>query len=223
MTGSRPGENMLPSPDHSEGEPQRSSPKSKHVLRPCPICRAPYFQASSLKPGCSTVCRMEIQRQKDRKRAAKDERRETKAALERLKTMNKICEEAQRAVNLFVRVRDFGKGCISCDTGRVEQAGHFFPIGSKFRNNRLRFDTRAIHGQCIQCNNFVGGGNVRGYEAGLIARYGQTYVDELYEIKRQAEHGELAPLTREEVAEIKARHWKEAKVLGRASNAAACA
>jgi hypothetical protein len=126
-------------------------------------------------------------------------------------------------VNLYVRVRDFGKGCIACQAGKVQDAGHLFPIGSKYRANRLRFYTPAIHGCCVKCNRYVGGGNVIAFREGIVQRYGQAYLDELDEYKRRADRGDLAPLTKDEARQISADHRRMARELGRKSNAVVCA
>jgi hypothetical protein len=131
------------------------------------------------------------------------------------KTLSTLCKEAQKDINAYVRVRDQGEGCISCETGSAEDAGHFFPIGSKYRCNRIRFDTEAIHGQCRKCNSYVGGGNLHGYIAGLEARFGRAYVDDLYALKAKADQGLLAPLTKEEVREIAREHRKLAREMRR--------
>lgn len=138
-----------------------------------------------------------------RKRAEAKERRERRAELrrqrEKLMTMNGLYVVAQRAVNAYVRLRDRFKGCISCDSGRVDDAGHLFPIGSKWRCHPIRLNPRLIHGQCRKCNSYVGGGNLHGYLAGLEARYGKAYVATCYAIKEQAERGEIPLFTRDEV------------------------
>jgi hypothetical protein len=132
--------------------------------------------------------------------AARKEQKATKREqLRKLLPISALYRGAQVAVNAYVRLRDRNKGCISCDSGRVDDAGHLFPIGSKWRCHPLRLDTRLIHGQCRKCNSYTGGGNVHGYIAGLIQRYGQEYVDRCYAIKNAAERGEMPLLTREGV------------------------
>lgn len=161
---------------------------------------------SSLETCCSPSCAIGYAREssverllKDREKARKAERRESREERARSMPMTAVYKVAQAAVNAYVRLRDRFKGCISCDSGRVDDAGHLFPIGSKWRCHPLRLDARLIHGQCRKCNSFTGGGNVHGYLVGLKARYGQAYVDECYAIKAAAERGEVALLTRDEV------------------------
>jgi len=162
---------------------------------------------STLETCCSPSCGIEYARTAPQKRLDADwrkaravEKRELREAKAKLLTMNALYAVAQRAVNAFVRLRDRFKGCISCDSSRVDDAGHLFPIGSKWRCHPIRLDPKLIHGQCRKCNSYIGGGNVHGYIAGLIQRYGQDYVDECYAIKNTAERGEILLLTRDEVA-----------------------
>jgi hypothetical protein len=176
-TGSQSGASMPQSPDRSASGLRRSSPRLKRVLRPCPICRAPYVQASSLKPGCSAVCRMEVQRQKELKRAAKSARLEKREARERLKTRRDYEREAQRAFNAWVRERDHAQPCISCgrNTGAKRNAGHYLSVGS---HPELRFDEANVHSQCEHCNSWQSG-NVAAYRLRLIEKIGLAEVERL--------------------------------------------
>lgn len=174
-------------------------------MKRCRTCKKPFDPFNTLQVCCSAACSIAYARltpaekqAKQRKRLAAAEKRE---AREKLMSMNQLYALAQKAVNAYVRMRDAHKGCISCESGRVDDAGHLFPIGSKWRCHPLRLDIRLIHGQCRKCNSYTGGGNVHGYLAGLTDRYGRGYVDECYAIKNAAERGEIAPLTREEVKE----------------------
>jgi hypothetical protein len=192
-------------------------------MKLCRNCRKEFPQFNSLEVVCSVRCAMAYATKHPdgvKRIALKAKRLETREVLERLKPLTRICADAQKDVNRYVRIRDFGKGCISCDTGAVEDAGHFYPIGSKYRVNRLRFDTRAIHGQCRQCNSFKGGGNVHGYRVGLARRYGEEFLLELDLLKRAADQGELERLTKDEARSIAAEHRKMTRELERGRAAA---
>jgi len=113
---------------------------------------------------------------------ATQERRETKAKLEKLKTRGDYMKEAQVEFNKYVRLRDAGKGCISCGadcgataTGGSGDAGHFRSRGSA---PHLRFDERNCHLQCKKCNRYLSG-NVAAYRVGLINRIGVNAVEAL--------------------------------------------
>ena len=75
----------------------------------------------------------------------------------------------------YIRERDKGKLCISCNSQWTHefQAGHFYK--SELYSS-LKFDKDNIHGQCKKCNLFLEG-NEGGYRLGLIRRYGQGFVE----------------------------------------------
>src|SRR6185437_7930021 len=114
---------------------------------------------------------------------AKAERLVDKQKLEKLRPLSYWRKKAKSALHAFVRERDHGKSCISCDTiliktgkpGGDYDAGHFRSVGSA---KHLEMDVRNIHGQCKQCNNHRSG-NVIEYERRLRIRYGDRMVDEL--------------------------------------------
>ena len=89
----------------------------------------------------------------------------------------KLRRKLTRIFNEFIRIRDAKKGCISCTTGRVENAGHRFSTGAN-PSPALRFCEENVHGQCIRCN-YTLAGNPDGYDHGLIKRYGQKYLENL--------------------------------------------
>lgn len=191
----------------------RTLPKKR-----CRICRREFEPRLSTQVCCSPNCAIAYARSQPKavaKTAAKLVRQEKRERKEGSESLETVCAKAQKDVNAYVRARDRHKGCISCESGRVDDAGHFFPIGSKYRVNRLRFDTRAIHGQCRKCNSYVGGGNLHGYIAGLIRRYGQSYVDSLYEIKAEADQSVLDRLTKDEVKSIAKSHRVKRRELER--------
>lgn len=169
------------------------------MSRRCPACKKlfdPTF--NTLQKVCSPKCAIAYapteQAEKDYKKARKHE---TRAMREANKTLKTVYKEEQRSINAYVRARDNGKGCISCPQGVVIDAGHFIAVGSKYQCNPFRLDVRQIHGQCKKCNHFDSGNRV-GYEAGIIERYGQGYLDELLALEFEAQNNpEL--LTKEEI------------------------
>lgn len=86
--------------------------------------------------------------------------------------------KAQSIFNKWIRERDKELPCISCGTGKPEQAGHFYSAG---HYNHMRFLENNTHGQCIRCNHFLSG-NLIGYRKGLEKRIGKERVLELDEL-----------------------------------------
>lgn len=141
-------------------------------MKPCKVCETPFTPVRPLQVVCGPKCALAVAR--DHRKAEKGNIRKRKAAV---KTNGQKKAEAQRAVNAFVRARDADLACISC--GRMHEgawhAGHFRSRGSA---PHLALDPRNIHRQCAPCNLFLHG-NLIGFRAGLIARYGEDFVKEL--------------------------------------------
>jgi hypothetical protein len=177
-------------------------------------CGIKFVPSSSLQHWCSPDCgvkiatqKLEVQKRKQRAKATKAEKQERKKLREvkqRSKSLQTLCAEAQVYVNQQRRLEDemrYGR-CISCN-GPIDDAGHYHAVGSKNRLSRLRFHPSNINGQCMPCNRFVGGGNKKAYAEGYAARYGLEALNELDELQLKANKGELEPLTKNEVVEIK--------------------
>jgi hypothetical protein len=92
-------------------------------------------------------------------------------------TLSDYTKILQQLVNKYVRMRDIGKPCISCEkpiTGKTD-AGHLFSVGNY---PSVRFDLRNIFAQCITCNQF-NGGNIHEYRKNLINKIGITEFEDL--------------------------------------------
>jgi hypothetical protein len=137
----------------------------------CCQCKESFTAFNSLHIVCSVPCaRARVKADKD-----KTERKEIRAAKERIKSKADHAREAQQAINEWIRLRDAAKPCISC--GRHHQgqyhAGHYRTVGS---NPELRFEPLNIHKQCAPCNNHKSG-DIVNYRLSLIQRIGQASVD----------------------------------------------
>ena len=83
--------------------------------------------------------------------------------------------KAQTQFNKYIRTRDAGQPCISCQrvmTGQIH-AGHYRSVGA---HPELRFEPLNCHAQCAQCNNWRSG-NLTEYRANLINKIGRDKVD----------------------------------------------
>lgn len=182
-------------------------------------CRAPTTNRYALTYACSVDCVIAAAKAKAEKRARQgitEARKVAKAARVkhkedkiRIKPLTALCKEARKLIQKWCRLRDQKWGiCISCGVARIDDGSHRYAVGSKYRTARISLNPDQIHGACSACNRFVGGGNVEGYIAGLITRYGPEKLAELAELKRRADHGEDEPLTKPEVIAIKAQYAK---------------
>ena len=113
----------------------------------------------------------------------KDKRvkRELKEVKERNKSVSQWRKELQQVFNQYIRLRDQGKGCISCGKqlqGKYD-AGHFYSVGS-YPN--LRFNESNVFGQCVGCNQHKHG-NLLEYAIGIERRIGKTKLEELKSLR----------------------------------------
>jgi hypothetical protein len=167
---------------------------------------------NTLRKAATIECAMKLAKAataKKERKAATEARIKTRADKARIKPLTTLCKEARRLVQKWCRLRDERYGvCICCGVARIDDGAHFHPVGSKYRTARISLNPDQIHGACSACNRFVGGGNMLGYIAGLAERYGPEKLLELTELKRRADSGEDAPLTKEEVTATKAHYSK---------------
>jgi hypothetical protein len=89
----------------------------------------------------------------------------------------------QQLVNKFVRMRDKGQPCISCQKpikGKMD-AGHLYSVGNY---PSVRFNLKNINGQCINCNQFNGGA-INDYRLNFITKYSEQDLAELDRLAHQ--------------------------------------
>lgn len=148
---------------------------------------------------CSPTCAMKIARQV----VDKAEKKETKLKLDAMQTKPQLVKKAQTAFNAYIRARDKGKTCISCDTPLGSEpnsydAGHFRSVASAAH---MRYVEDQVHGQCKKCNRWLAG-NVVEYRKRLLERIG---LERLEQIEND---NVLRKYTKEGLIEI-ARHYNE--------------
>lgn len=98
--------------------------------------------------------------------------------IKRNKRKQDIIESTREVCHKYIRLRDRGKSCISCQRSWDESfhAGHFFK--SELYSG-LRFNELNINGQCPNCNIFKDG-NSHGYSIGITLKYREDQVKQLY-------------------------------------------
>lgn len=103
--------------------------------------------------------------------------KETKTRMKNdLKTTQDWLKEAQTIFNKYIRLRDMGLLCISCNTiPKKKNAGHYFSSGG---HSNVRFDEDNVHLQCEHCNTFLSG-NLLNYQIGIEKRIGAERLIEL--------------------------------------------
>ena len=90
-----------------------------------------------------------------------------------MKSVAKLIQELQTVFNLYIRTRDAGLPCISCDNPYPSDCGHLF---KKSIRPAMRFNPMAAHGQCRSCNGHPDG-NYENFCLGISKRYGKEYLE----------------------------------------------
>jgi hypothetical protein len=170
-------------------------------MRKCQVCEREMEPAAKCttmickKRLCSIDCAAAWGKQQAVTQRERQSKAEHKKARERIKTRQKWLSEAQAAVNAYVRKRDEGKPCISCDKPddgtHQRHASHYRSVKAC---SILRFDPRNIFASCAQCNSYLSG-NLLEFRIRLTRRYGTEYVEWL-----EAQNG----IRRYEIDELKA-------------------
>ena len=105
--------------------------------------------------------------------------KETKTRMKNdLKTTQDWLKEAQTIFNKYIRLRDTGLWCVSCNLPpKKKNAGHYFSSGG---HSNVRFDEDNVHLQCEACNTFLSG-NLLQYQIGIQKKIGAQKLRELEE------------------------------------------
>ena len=151
------------------------SPRPKTCRNPS--CAEKFTPQRLGQAVCSPRCGLaikDVNKDKARKAIDRAERKEIRAAKERIKSRGDYLREAQAAFNAWVRERDANLPCISCNRhhqGKYD-AGHYRTVGS---NPALRFNPFNCHKQCVPCNQHKSG-DIVNYRINLVAKIGADKV-----------------------------------------------
>ena len=170
--------------------------------RKCKYCRSVFSPITTLQkncfdPNCVTEWINDVKQKNWQKKKAK-----LKADLMTLSDYIKLC---QQVFNKYIRLRDAGNVCISCQKKPLkENAGHFYNANNHWS---VRFDERNVHLQCEHCNTFLSG-NLIYYRENLLKKIGIEEFENL-----SAEAMKTRKFTIEELKEIIATYKKKCKEL----------
>jgi hypothetical protein len=140
-----------------------------------------------------------------RKKKAKEWNVRKKELKEGLMSLQDWIKIAQTHFNTYIRLRDKGNVCISCEKpAKKENAGHFFNANNHWS---VRFDERNVHLQCEHCNTFLSGSLIN-YRENLIKKIGIGEFNVISEIAK-----ETRKFTIDEVKEIAETYKKKVKIL----------
>lgn len=151
--------------------------------RRCKHCRE--YVADWVKLPVGTFCSTEHAIEWANAAARKASKKEYKARTNELKRdmlandRSHWMKKAQIAFNAYIRARDAGKPCISCDRAddglHQRHASHYRSVGAC---SSLRFDEANVHASCSICNNHLSG-NIVGYRPRLIQKIGISEVERI--------------------------------------------
>lgn len=150
---------------------------AKVKLKLCKQCGNPFKPYNSLQIVCGVTCAVKFNSKKEVDKRVKQLRKE-------LKHPNYI-ELLQVVFNTYIRTRDKGFPCISCNEPLTTKhdAGHYWTVKGY---SGIRFDEDNVHAQCVSCNQHKDGAQAE-YEIGLRKRIG----DERFEALKERRHNEL--------------------------------
>lgn len=182
-------------------------------MRKCRFCRQEIPKRKDctdpIQSGgfCGVKCLAEHGRQKRIEQEQRAERKRQQQRKERIKTKADHAKEAQAVFNAWVRERDKGLPCISCDRpdGDTHQrhASHYRSRGAC---PELAFEPLNVHASCAQCNSMKSG-NIIEYRIRLAKKIGDDALEWL-----EGPH-DPRKYTIDELKEIKATYRRKLREL----------
>lgn len=140
-----------------------------------------------------------VKKETDRK-----SRKETRAMREGLLTHNDYVQLLQKVFNTYIRLRDKGDPCISCDTPAESNikwdAGHFYPTTYGY----LRFNEDNVNKQCSNNCNLHKSGNFQEYAPRLEEKIGVDRMQKLHNDRHKTIKRSI-PEIKDKIKEYKAK------------------
>lgn len=134
-------------------------------MKSCCICPKQFEPFRTTDRVCSLKCDKKLKTQK----ANKKKKLKKELGKNVFKSFGKHEQDLQKEFNKYIRLRDAGKPCISCQKYiNPLTAGHYIGVGA---NCTLRFNEFNVNGQCSFCNGFLSG-NPEQYRIHLINKIG---------------------------------------------------
>lgn len=170
--------------------------------RKCKYCKSAFTPINSLQKNCfEPLCVSDWINEVKEKNW---KRKKAKLKMD-LMTIQDYVKLAQQVFNKYIRLRDAGNVCISCQKKPLkENAGHFYNANNHWS---VRFDERNVHLQCEHCNTYLSG-NLIYYRENLLTKIGIEEFESL-----SAEAMKTRKFTINELKEIIATYKKKCKEL----------
>ena len=176
----------------------------KIYQRKCVQCKDKFTPQNNTQIVCGPACAVEYMK----KQRSKEWNKQKKVIKQSLETKSEVLKAAQIIFNTYIRLRDKGKPCISCDKPYREKdinASHFYSVGA-YPN--LRFNEDNVHNSCIRCNKDLHG-NINEYTLRLPNRIGIERYNKLVEDRNKPlklsfdEVKELIAIYKQKIKELK--------------------
>lgn len=153
----------------------------------CKYCKKFFAAETMISPPAGTFCSIDhamkwVEEEREKKRKAdrawqKDLKQRIETGTVEPEKVSDWLKKCEKKVNKYIRLRDRGKPCISCDWpddgSNQRHASHFRSVGAC---SSLRFNTLNIHAGCAQCNKEKSG-NIAEYRPRLIEKIGLDKVE----------------------------------------------
>lgn len=168
--------------------------------RKCKYCKSVFTPINSLQKNCfEPLCVSDWINEVKEKNWKK---KKSKMKMD-LMTIQDYVKLAQTVFNKYIRLRDAGNVCISCNKKPLkENAGHFYNANNHWS---VRFDERNVHLQCEHCNTYLSG-NLIYYRENLLTKIGIEEFENL-----SAEAMKTRKFTIDELKEIISTYKKKIK------------
>jgi hypothetical protein len=139
----------------------------------CKHCKQPFKPIRFNQKYCLDDECIKVWVTLEREKAWKKTKQKKKAELMTLQDWIKI---AQTHFNNYIRERDKGQPCISCQKpAKKENAGHYHNANNHWA---VRFDEDNVHLQCEYCNTSLSA-NLINYRINLLVKIGAKRLNEL--------------------------------------------
>ncbi|CAB4151747.1 Bacteriophage lambda NinG [uncultured Caudovirales phage] len=164
-------------------------------IKICSVCKDPFKQIySTTQKVCSHKCAIILSRIPKK---TKEDKERKKIMVENITTIPQLIKKLEFEFNRFIRFRDLGQDCISCDKKlkdiRDYHAGHYYSAG---HHSNIRFNELNVNGQCIECNTYLHGNLIK-YRPKLENKIGNEnlhYLDEIAYLTKKWNRDELIKL-----------------------------
>ena len=146
--------------------------------RRCKQCGEVFQKEQQLQSLCSIKCAIERSHELNKKKREKELKDKVKVMKTETMTRGEWIKLLQATFNTYIRLRDEGQPCISCDcdmSNRKGDASHFYPTTYQY----LRFNELNVHLACVPCNQFKHG-NLQEYLPRLEKKIGVDAVQKLH-------------------------------------------